>query len=569
MIGTIRRHQQWLWAVIIAATIFSFVYYLSPSQRYNLGQASSRSGPDLGSVNGEPVTLPQWQSAERQGRLFFRLSAGAWPNETEEQKKRVQGWAERSLMVESLARQYKINPTDDAAARFAKQILGLSPDQPMPADKFQDFVQNELMRKGGVTAEDFYAFVRNQLSEECLTRLFGVNGALITPREAEFFCRRDNTPMVTEIVTFPTANYYGATTPTEAELQDFFTKRQADYRLPDRIQINYVVFDPSNYSAQAEKLLGTNIDERADQYYRQQGPDFFKDDSGKVLTSDAAQTRIKKQMRQMAAIQEAGKAANAFLGELGEGHDEAHPYSPSDLFKLAKAKGLAVKTTDPFDEQNGSPDLELAPKYLHLLFSLRENDPDDADHSLLYVSSPLPGENALYVAGLQKRFPSELRTLAQVHEEVVRDYREDKALALATNAGGKFADALQAAVAQGKSFGAVCEAQNLKPQSLPPFALASTNLPPTMERNDFARLQQIAYALPEGQASGFVPSSDGGFIVYVKRRLPVDPALIQQQLPYYLATMREKRQSAAFQEWLGRQIQMHLVPIPTERSGAG
>jgi hypothetical protein len=569
MIGTIRRHQQWLWGVIIAATIFSFVYYLSPTQRYNYGQVRSGSGPDLGSVNGEAVTVEQWQAAERQAHFYFRLRTGAWPNDTEEQKKQIRAWAERSLMIDSLIRQYKVVPTTDAAARFAKQLLGVPPDQPLPADKFQDFVKNELMRKGGLTLDDFDRFVRNQMGEQYLASLFGLSGALITPKEAEFFCRRDNTPMVTEVVTFPTANYYGATAPTPAELQDFFTKHQAEYRLPDRIQINYVVFDPSNYTAQADKLLGTNLDERVDQYYHQQGPDSFKDESGKVLSVEAAQARIKKQMHQFAAAQEAMKDANGFLGQLGEGHDEAHPFSPSDLFKLAKTKGLAVKTTEPFDEQSGSPDLNLPPKPLHLLFSLRENDPDDADHSLLYVSSPLPGENAIYVAGLQKRLPSELRTLAQVHEEAVRDYRDEKALDLAREAGRKFAAAIQAGLTQGKSFDALCAAQNFTPQSLPPFALTSTNAPATMEKSDFVRLQETAYALPVGMASGFIPSSDGGFVVHVKQRLPVDEALITRQLPYYLAKLRSDRQMAAFQEWFGRQYQLHLVPIPSERSGAG
>jgi hypothetical protein len=51
--------------------------------------------------------------------------------------------------------------------------------------------------------------------------------------------------------------------------------------------------------------------------------------------------------------------------------------------------------------------------------------------------------------------------------------------------------------------------------------------------------------------------------------LPVDEALIKQQLPYYLARLRADRQMAAFQEWFGRQLQLHLVPIPTEKTGTG
>jgi hypothetical protein len=569
MIGTIRRHTKWLWAIIIGAMSFSLIYYFLPGQKmsFSLFSSSASSGPNLGSVNGEPITSQQLESAEREALLAANLRTGTWLNDSEEHKKQIEHLAEQLLLIESLAKQYKVNPTTDAVARLAKQVLGVRADQSVSADRIQD-LQSRL-RAGGLTLDDFDRFIRTQVSQEYLTSLFGLSGRLITAKEAEYFCRRENTPIGTEMVTFPSANYYGATAPSEAELQDFFSKHQAEYRQPDRIQINYVVFNPSNYSAQADKALGTNIDDRADQIYHQQGADNFKDESGKVLSPEAGVVKIKTELRRIAGMQEAAKDAYAFLRELGQGHDDAHPYSVSDLFKVAKVRNLIVKTTDPFNEQDGSSELDLAPKYLHILFSLRESDPDDADHSLLYVSSPLPGENAIYVAGLQKRIPSELRTLAQMHDEVVRDYREDKALTLARDAGGKFADAVQAGLIQGKSFAAVCEAQNLKPRTLPPFALTSTNAPTTMESTDFKRLQETAYALPDGEASRFIPSSDGGFVVFVKEHLPADEALIQQEVPLYLAKMRADRQMAAFQEWMGRQIQLHLVAPSDDKNGAG
>ena len=54
MFGTIRKHQTWLWAVIITVIIFSFVIYFSPYSKMN----DSRRGPvNLGSINGERISL--------------------------------------------------------------------------------------------------------------------------------------------------------------------------------------------------------------------------------------------------------------------------------------------------------------------------------------------------------------------------------------------------------------------------------------------------------------------------------------------------------------------------------
>jgi hypothetical protein len=573
MIGTIRRHQKWLWGVIITATIVSFVAYFNPSSRYGSGgQGSfSSSAPDLGSINGEPITPEQLKAAMREGRLFFRLRSGAWPD-AEDRNKQLQSWAQQSLVLQSLMKDYKISATTDAAARFTKeQLFGVPPGQAMPLDMFNEWVQNDLMRKGGLTLDDLDRFARHQAAQEFLISLFGMTGKLITPKEVEFTYRRENEPMVTEVVSFPTTNFYSATAPAEADLQDFFTKHEAEYRVPDRVQINYVIFEPSNYLVKADLLMGTNLDDKIDEYYHRQGADSFKDESGQPLAAAAAEAKIKKEMRLSAAMQVAKKDAYDFLNALAEGHDDTHPYASSDLAKLAQTKGFTVKTTEPFDAKNGSKDLELMPrKALDILFSLREDAPDDPEKSKLYLPLPLTNSaSGLVIAGLQKRFPSQLQTLAAVRDQVLKDYRDAKALALAKDAGEKFAGALQVGLTQGKLFDAVCAAQNVKPETLPPFALTSTNLPAGLDKMTFQQLQETAFALPVGQSTRFMPTTDGGLVAYVKDRLPVDAARMDRELPFYLSRMREQRQLVAFQEWFTRQLQLRLIPPAGEQNSPG
>ena len=562
MIGTIRKHQQWLWVVIIAATIISFTTYLSPSSRNKTGAfhwGHANEG-DFGAIYGEPVSREAFGAAEREGKLFYRLRSGVWADSAE-QKKQIDNYAWQSLLVDAEIKNHKINVTTEAEARFTKELLGVPRDQPMPIEKFQEFIVNELGAKGGLTLDDFDRFIRHQCGQEYLSQLLGMSGKLITPKEAEFFYRRENEPMVTEWVNFPSTNYYALTTPTDAELTDYYNKHQADYRVPDRIQVNYVEFLASNYLAQADKQLGTNLDDRADQFYHQQGPDNFRDEAGKPLSQEAAIAQVKKQLRQYAALTEARKDANAFLTTLSTGHDDQHPFSTEDLARVAKNKDLAVKTTGPFDEKSGSKDFDVPPAKLHVLFSLRESDPDDQSHSMLYAPSPILGESAVYVVGLKKIYPSQVQALSVIYDKVVADYRVEKARELAKAAGEKFDAVLQnGMVQQDKTFEAVCAAEKVKPVTLPEFALTTTNLPPQIaSKTVFERLQEAAFALPNDQCSKFIPTADGGFIVYVKERLPVDEAKMKAELPVYLKRMREQRQVAAFQEWMQRQLQLHLT----------
>jgi hypothetical protein len=159
---------------------------------------------------------------------------------------------------------YKITATTDAAARFTKAAVVRSPARPSHAVGY-------VQRLG---AKRTYAQRRaepgrprplcpHQAAQEYLISLFGMTGKLITPKEAEFFYRRENEPMVRWNRFLPDDQFYSATEPSEADLQDFFTKHEAEYRLPDRVQINYIVFEPSNYLAKADQLLGTNMDDKS------------------------------------------------------------------------------------------------------------------------------------------------------------------------------------------------------------------------------------------------------------------------------------------------------------------
>ena len=84
--------------------------------------------------------------------------------------------------------------------------------------------------------------------------------------------------------------------------------------------------------------------------------------------------------------------------------------------------------------------------------------------------------------------------------------------------GEKFATALQSGMQQqDKTFDSICAAENVTPESLPPFALTTTNLPAQIsDKALFEQVQETAFALPTDECSKFVPTIDGGFVVYVR-----------------------------------------------------
>lgn len=566
MIGTIRRHKTWIWGIVIAATIVSFVAYFSPNSRNNNGGGTDTSDYNFGSIYGEPVTKDQMRDATQEARIFFRLNRGAWPD-SEDQRKSVTAFAEQRLLLNAEMERLHITATQEAAARYIKQILGIKPGEVVPADKIMETL-DRIGREGGVSRDDIDRFARHQVAQEYLIALVGMSGKLITPQEAEVFYRRENDPMQAELVTFPSANYYAKTNPSPTEIEDFYTKRAADYRVPDRIQVNFIAFEASNYLAKAEKEVSTNLGDHVDQEYLQAGPAAFKDDKGVQLTPEAAKAKIRHQILMYGAMTEAAKDAKNFLNDLSQNHDDDHPYTIGDLFTLAKAKGFNVKTTAPFDVQTGAKEMPLPPKFLRVLFSLRDDDPDDKERSMIYA--PLVGsEDAVYVVGLQKRIPSTVQPLSAVREKVIADYKAEQALEGAKAAGTRFETALGAGLSQGKTFDTMCAAQFVHPTKLTPFSLTSTNIDNLPENADFEPVMETAARMHPGQVSPFVPTPDGGFLLYFKAQMPVDAATVQRNLPAFLARMRDRLQIAAFNAWFGKEYQLHFVPPPSERAAAG
>lgn len=548
----------------MGATIVSFVWYFQPTSRMGGGGGSEAPAGDFGSIFGQPVTQLQLAEALREGRLSYRLRFNEWPSD--DQKAELNRLANQRLFLDAELKLHKITVTDEAAARYTKLMMGVRPDDPMPMDHFKQFVQNDLEARGQLSMADFDRFVRHQAGQEYLISLYGMSGKLITASEAEFFYRRENEPMVVETVSFPASEFYSQTEPSEEEIKEYFTKHEADYRLPDRVQVNYVQFNGRNYLTNVDKTLGTNIDDRIDELYHEQGPDAFKDAAGKTLSQTEAEAKIKDELRTRTSLGLATKDAEAFVTDLAQGHDDDHPYTTNDLFTLARAKGLTVKTTPPFDENNGTPVLDVPPTRLQVLFQLRSDDPDDKERSMIYAPSPLLGTNAVYVLGLERRLPSQLRTLAEVRDQVIRDYRRDKSAELAKAAGERFAAAVQVGIAQGRSFDTICAGEFVKPVTLPPFSLSSTNNTVITNKSEFETLQSTCFNTPVGQSTKLIPTETGGMVAYVRNRMPVDEATMRRQLPDFLERLRQQRQIAAFEDWFGREMQQHFVPPPGEQS---
>jgi hypothetical protein len=171
-------------------------------------------------------------------------------------------------------------------------------------------------------------------------------------------------------------------------------------------------------------------------------------------------------------------------------------------------------------------------------------------------SGAIVATNAVYILALQQVLPGEIPPLTNVLAKVTEDYRMSVALAAARHAGEGFAVTVTNGQSNSTGFANAAKGAKGVPETLTPFSLSTSVTPEAVKgRAGMEVLKEWAFATPVGQSSRFVPTEDGGFVIYVAAKSPVDEAKLKKELPEFLAYLRRARENEAVNQWFNREIQ--------------
>lgn len=547
MIGTIRKHSTWLWIIIIAATVVSFVIFFSPYQRVSRGGGGGSY--NFGRINGETISQEEFVSAQREVMLQYFLRHGEPFREAD--AKRMGYDLDREtyfrLLLIQKEQQLGIHVGTEAVASAAADILrSFNRGNPVPFDAFV----KRILNPQGLTAKDFERFVRHDLGIQQLIAVTGLSGQLVTPQEARLLYEREHEDLSAEVVFFSASNYLASVTATPQAVNQFFTNQMARYRLPERVQVKYVEFPATNFVSEAKKQFAeiTNLNELVEAKYRELGTNYFRD----AKSPAEAKEKLRELMFKNQTLAEAHKAANEFARALFD----IEPMRAENLGKFAKDKGVTVKISEPFDRDYGPKELAVRADFTKRAFALSDDEP---------FAGPLVGDDAVYVIAQYKKLPSEIPPLETIRDRVTADYKYNQGVKAAVQAGEAFAITLTNGLAKGKKFSAICSEAKVKSLLAPPFSLSTRALPEIEEHVNLNHFKQVAFTTGLGQSSGFVPTSEGGFLVFVRERLPLELAKMTADLPAFMNSVRQMRQNEAFNDWFRKEAERGLRDTPVFR----
>jgi parvulin-like peptidyl-prolyl isomerase len=557
MFGTIRKHQKWLWLAIIVPTIITFVWYFGPSSKMN--GPGGRESANYGSINGERITQAQLGDAQREAMLHHFFQSGRWPDESvkEQLQRDTYSWLLLIQKQEQLGIHVSTEQAAQAAAGLVRQMAPVLRQIYPNAQNGQISARvfAEQLLPPPLSSNDLERYCQHWVGLQQMISTIGVSGKLLTPDEAKGIYEREYQELATEAVFFSGSNHLDSVTVSPEAIAQFYTNNVAtSYRIMDRVQVHYVKFDVSNYMAQAEAALNTNLTALVETNLSRMGTNFGR--FGKTI--DEARTNIQDRIIRGRALNDAIQKARTFANELLD----MQPISPDNLEKLAKTNGLTVGTTAPFEER-ADPPKELGfteefeadgQKFVRAAFSLNPADRP--------FEGPFVSELGVYEIGYFKKIPGGNPPLEQVRDKVTADLKLKQAMDLAHQEAEAFYLNLTNGLAHGGTFSNLCVEAKLKPVSLTNFSRSTRDLPAVEEHMPLGQLQQIAFDTKPGNASRPISTKEGGAIIYVKAKLPIETAKMEKELPLFTNYLRQKQSEEAFNVWFSREFQKVAREIP-------
>ena len=398
--------------------------------------------------------------------------------------------------MEHQADAYGVYPTADEVDDAAQKIAAFrGADGNFDPAKKDAFVTDTLNPRGFTEAQ-VVDLVRRDLRFEKLRQILD-STVVVTPTEVRMRYELTHAQTETSVVRFKNADFLAGTDPSEDDIKKAYEAQQGQYQQPERRKVQYVRFG--------------------------------LDDAQKKLTGKA----------RMDALTPLSDQAVGFLVKLRDTKGQEDYFTAA-----AKAANLPVKETAEFEQAQPPAEESTLSGFGATAFKLTAQDPD-SDPPL---RTPLQASEAFYVLHLSGVTPARPLTLDEARPKIIASLKDERARAALSAKAEEIRSKVDEALKAGKSFADAAKDAGATTADLPGFALG-TPPPPNVEP-DFTELVSASAELPVGGLSKFLPSADGGALLYVRSRSGVDEAQFDKTKDVEAMRIRYQKTRAAFEEWL-------------------
>ncbi len=491
MVNLMRSNQRWLMIVVSVLVLISFLYYFSNSSRIE------RLGGDrAGTIYGKVVTVSELQRADRQFNTAGELGLShVYAPEFTQGASSLNDALIDQYVMQHQAEAAGIQPSDDEVDDAAQKLAAFrGPNGSFDPAVKDAFIADKLNPRG-FTEGQVFELVKRDLQFAKLRQLVE-STVIVTPTEVRTRYEQSYAQTETSVIRFKNADFLAGADPSEDDIKKAYEAQKDQYEQPEKRKVQYVRFGLDDAQ---KKLVGK---ERME-----------------ALTS----------MRDQAV---------AFLEKLVDAKGK------EDFAALAKATNLPVKETAEFEQDQPNPEEATIAGFGPAAYKLTPENPD----SDVPLRSPLQASEAFYVLHLSGVTPARPLTLDEARPKIVAALKDERARAALSAKAEEVRSKITEGLKAGKPFADVARDAGQTAENMPGFALATP--PPANAAPDFSEIVSEAAELAVGEVSKFLPSADGGALVYVRSRSGIDEAQFDKTKDTFVLRMRRQKIRAAFEEWL-------------------
>ena len=550
MFGTVRKHSQPLWIVIIIMVVISFVVYFTPGYDpfENQGGTATEIDVELSFARQQVLFDEAYNRSRQFGGalppfLNAQMLAGLFPDQdlNRDGEVDVSGLdyvAHIRLLRLRKADTLGILASDEMVKARLEQMFTNPNDQKFSKDAYNGFLAQYrnagLLDPGKGGEEQFHEWIRERIILQQLDTLMTRSAGFFADEATTGLQARDNKLYTAQAVFFSTSNRTDSVTNFASIATNFYQSVTDRYATPEKRQIAYVQFPVAPYLEDAEKEIKLDdlVKERIEKHMSSTNSvDHFTDANGTKLVAgtalDAAALADIRKTQQTAlddiTLPKAKLPTTKFRKALFGG--EQSEWTIEQLYAKAEARGMKVQSTIA-DRANAEA---LLPQALVDAAFVSNLQPGQLSTSAVEVA----GEG-YYVLGLEKMIPSRPRQYEELTDEEKAEVKEAFIAAevkkLASEEGNDYRDTLAELSADGES---VEDLLNLSKQtviSLPAMTLSAKDVNATALEG-LATVDEIQSVIENlarenrslakpNWLSSYNPASTkgvGGFIVHVSK----------------------------------------------------
>jgi peptidyl-prolyl cis-trans isomerase D len=503
-----------VWGLFIGLVVFAFVAMDMATPDNN---SPKKNNVVVGKVFNDEVKYNELMRSFYSTSLDYTLRSGQELRMTDqvEQELTNAAWERIAVLKEANNQEYSVS-NDEIIERIKDIIRYVSQSDQYNPEIYDAFVNNFLPRYG-MNAKDFDLFIKETLMIEKILEDIDENLLFIDEAEIKETFHNLNDLLSVQYALIERKGFNSSPI-SEEENYSFYTKNIEEFRVPEKISVDYIKFQITDYTNSitvTPNMIETSYSNNLDR---------FKLDSENEEISykslEDVSEEIKTQLLMLLARDAATAKAYDFVADISD--------SSKNFSDVAKDLGIPISTSKSFSINDQVEQNETSQRFNEIAFNL-DLTPEN------YFSDPIVEANNVYVLALREKFDSFVPNYEDISKEVnnVAQFEADN------NEYADFTHSLfleiQSKITDGMSFNEAISSHKLDVVNCDIFSLSKP-----LEGNFSREIMSQMYNAQEGFVTA-INSAEGVIISYLLKREMDKNSILDDQRQEITAQLRQQK----------------------------